>query len=53
MKEIVSLAEQVDLRIERVKIDNGKTKQEIDTAISEIETRLDDQFKVKLQRLIG
>ena len=53
MSEIISLVEQVDVKIEKVKTEKGKTKQEIEATLVNIDTRLDDQMKLKLQKLIG
>ncbi|XP_019853986.1 PREDICTED: uncharacterized protein LOC109583188 [Amphimedon queenslandica] len=52
MSEIISLVEQVDLKIEKVKTEKGKTKQEIETTLGAIDVRLDEQMKLKLQKLI-
>ena len=53
MSEIVELVEQVDVKIEKVKTEKGKTKQEIEGTLGDIDSRLDEQMKMKLQKLIG
>lgn len=47
------LAEQVDMAIEKVKVDKGNVMAEINKTMNGIEERLDDQTKAKLKRLIG
>lgn len=39
--------------MEGVKVDKGKSQQEIEKAINDIYTRLDEQMRIKLQKLIG
>ena len=49
----MELVEQVDVKIEKVKTEKGKTKQEIEGTLGDIDSRLDEQMKMKLQKLIG
>ena len=53
MSEIISLVEQVDVKIEKVKTEKGKAKQEIEATLGDIDSRLDEQMKVKVHKLIG
>lgn len=41
------------MKIEGVKVDKAKSQQEIEKAIGDIYTRLDEQMRIKLQKLIG
>ncbi len=53
MREILSLVEHIELSMDDVKSQRNKTQQEIDKIVEDIFGRLNDQLRMKLQKLTG